>query len=285
MLEIRNLSKKFGKKLVLDHVGYSFKNSIYGLLGPNDSGKTTFLRFITGLYSAPKDTIIFNGKETRKNKDFLSHIGYLPQNFGMFKELTVKEALEFFANAKNISKKEAHNDITEILKKVNLSNEISKKVGKLSGGMLRRLGIAQALLGNPEILIFDEPTVGLDPEERLRFKNIISNLSKNKIIIISTHIVEDVEALCDQIIIMNSGKILASGTACQIANIARDKVYTLPESELSNIVSEYEIQKQYSENGVQYVRILSNEELNYDKPELSIEDGYMYAIKNHENIF
>lgn len=285
MLEIKNFSKKFGKKIVLDNMNYSFENGIYGLLGPNGSGKTTFMRSVTGLYSVSKNTIFYNGKETKNNKKFLSQIGYLSQNFGLFKELTVKEIMELFANMKNINKRDAQKAIADALKMVNLSDEINKKCGKLSGGMIRRVGIAQAILGNPKIILFDEPTVGLDPEERLRFKNIISKLSKDKVIIISTHIVEDVEALCDKIVIMKSGKILESGTIEQIANIARDKVYTLPKAQLSSVTSKYHIQKEYIDNGIKYVRILSKDELNFNKPELTVEDGYMYAIKNYENIF
>lgn len=285
MLEIKNFSKKFGKKIVLNNINYSFENGIYGLLGPNGSGKTTFMRSVTGLYSVPKNTIFYNGKETKNNKEFFSQVGYLSQNFGLFKELTVKEIMELFANMKNLNKRDSQKAIADALKMVNLSDEISKKCGKLSGGMIRRVGIAQAILGNPQIILFDEPTVGLDPEERLRFKNIISNLSKDKVIIISTHIVEDVEALCDKIVIMKSGKILESGTLEQIANIAKDKVYTLPKNQLLNVTSNYHIQKEYIENGINYVRILSKDELNFIKPELTIEDGYMYAIKDYENIF
>ncbi len=285
MLVINNLSKKFGKKIALDNISYSFENGIYGLLGPNGSGKTTFIRSIIGLYSVRKDIIVYNDEETKNNKKFLSQIGYLPQNFGLFKELSVKEIMEFFANLKNINKTDANKVIYEVLEMVNLSKEIDTKISKLSGGMIRRVGIAQALLSNSKIIILDEPTVGLDPEERLRLKNIILNLSKDKIVIISTHIVEDVEALCDKIIIMNSGKILVSGTIESIANLATNKVYTLPESQLAEISSNYHVEKQYTENGVNYVRILSKDELQYNKPKLTVEDGYIYAIKEYENIF
>lgn len=285
MLEIKNLSKKFGKKTVLNNINYTFENGIYGLLGPNGSGKTTLIRAITGLYSVPKNTVIFNSVDTKSNKKFLSDVGYLPQSFGMFKELTVREMLTFFANIKGIGKNDSEKDIVNTLELVNLSDEIDSKVGKLSGGMVRRVGIAQALLGNPKVLIFDEPTVGLDPEERLRFKNIISNLPKDKIIIISTHIVEDVEALCERIIIMNTGKILVSGTTQEIEKLACDKVYLLLQSELSNVKSNYVVQKHYTENGTDFVKILSESKLEYRKPELTIEDGYMYAIKENEKFF
>ncbi len=232
-----------------------------------------------------KNTVIFNSVDTKNNKEFLSAVGYLPQSFGMFKELTVREMLTFFVNIKGISKNDSEKDIVNTLKLVNLSDKIDSKVSKLSGGMIRRAGIAQALLGNPKVIIFDEPTVGLDPEERLRFKNIISNLPKDKVIIISTHIVEDVEALCEKIIIMNTGKILVSGTTQEIEKLAYNKVYLLPQSELSNVKSKYVVQKQYTEDGANFARILSESKLEYRKPELTIEDGYMYAIKKSEKIF
>lgn len=285
MLKINNMTKKFGKKTVLNNISFTFEDGIYGVLGPNGSGKTTIMRCITGLYKTPKNTIIYKDEDEKVNDNFLSEIGYLPQSFGMFKEITVKEMLELFANLKEIPKKENQEEILRVLKMVNLSNEIDTKIGNLSGGMVRRVGIAQALLGNPKIIIFDEPTVGLDPEERLRFKNIISKLSKDKIVIISTHIVEDVEAICNKIIIMNKGSILVSGDNEYIENIAKDKVYVVPENELSKIDFTYEVEKRYTENGINYARILCDNDLEYKKIKSTIEDGYMYAIHKNENAF
>lgn len=285
MLEINNMTKKFGKKTVLNDISFTFENGIYGLLGPNGSGKTTIMRCITGLYKTPKNTIVYKDENEKENANFFSEIGYLPQSFGMFKEITVKEMLELFANLKEIPKKENEEEILRVLQMVNLSNEIDTKIGNLSGGMVRRVGIAQALLGDPKIMIFDEPTVGLDPEERLRFKNIISKLSKDKIIIISTHIVEDVEAICNKIIIMNKGNILVSGDNEYIANLAKEKVYIVPENELKKITVPYEVQKMYIENGINYGRILCENALDYQKVKSNIEDGYMYAIHKSENVF
>lgn len=285
MLVINNMTKKFGKKTVLNDISFTFENGIYGLLGPNGSGKTTFMRCITGLYKTPKNTIVYKDENEKENANFLSEIGYLPQSFGMFKEITVKEMLELFCNLKNIPKKDSQDNIVAVLKMVNLFNESDTKIGNLSGGMVRRVGIAQALIGDPKIIIFDEPTVGLDPEERLRFKNIISKLSKDKIIIISTHIVEDVEAICNKIIIMNKGNILLSGSNEYIENIAKNKVYIIPENELNKISSPYEVQKRYSENGINYARVLCDDNLEYQKVESTIEDGYMYAIQKNENVF
>lgn len=285
MLKINNLTKKFGKKTVLNNINVSFDDGIYGLLGPNGSGKTTFIRCITGLYPMPKNTIIYNDVDVDTNKKYFSQIGYLPQNFGLYKELSVKEIMEMFANLKGISKNDVERCIDDALKMVNLTEQKDKKCGELSGGMVRRVGVAQAFLGDPEIVILDEPTAGLDPEERLRLKNAISRLSKDRIVIISTHIVEDVEALCNKIVIMNSGKVLINEDASELVKIAQGKVYTLPEKDLMNITTNYHIEKQFLDDGVNSSRILSKQELNYNQAKPTIEDAYIYTIKDDENVF
>ena len=203
MLTIHNLTKKFGRKLVLDNISFSFDNGVYGLLGPNGAGKTTLMRCLTKLYNTKDGVIFYNDVSITKDKEYLTHIGYLPQKFGLFKDLKVYEMMMLLANLKKVDSKQAKKMIYDSIKVVNLSDRINSRISTLSGGMIRRLGIAQALLDDPKIIIFDEPTAGLDPEERLRFKNIISEIKKDKIIIISTHIVEDVEAVCDKVAIMN----------------------------------------------------------------------------------
>lgn len=285
MLEIKNLSKKFGKKTVLNNVSITFENGIYGLLGPNGSGKTTLIREIVGLYLSPKNTILFNGKDAPSSKEYFVDFGYLPQNFGLYKELTVYEAMQLFACLKGLDKNKTEQYITDALKTVNLYSEKDKKCGKLSGGMVRRVGIAQAILGDPKIIILDEPSVGLDPEERLRLKNTISRLPKDKIIIVSTHIVEDVEALCNKIIIMTDGQILVNDSADKVVHLADDKVYTLPETELVNIKTNYHLEKQFFEDGINCSRILSKQELDYNKAKPTIEDAYIYTINDYENVF
>ena len=206
MLELKGVSKKFRKKQVLNNIDFKFEKGIYGILGPNGAGKTTLIRCITQLYNLDAGNILYNDKSIAENKNFNDNIGYLPQKFGLFKELTVFEMLSAMAALKNISKDAVEQEVKRCITLVNLDEKINAKVKTLSGGMIRRMGIAQAILGNPEIIIFDEPTSGLDPEERLRFKNIVSKLKGEHIIIISTHIVEDVEALCDFVVIMNSGQ-------------------------------------------------------------------------------
>lgn len=161
---------------MLNNIDFKFEKGIYGILGPNGAGKTTLIRCITQLYNLDAGNILYNDKSIAENKNFNDNIGYLPQKFGLFKELTVFEMLSAMAALKNISKDAVEQEVKRCITLVNLDEKINAKVKTLSGGMIRRMGIAQAILGNPEIIIFDEPTSGLDPEERLRFKNIVSKL-------------------------------------------------------------------------------------------------------------
>ena len=188
--------------------------------------------------------------------------------------------LLFFANQKGLEKRKADKEIQNLIELVNLSDKANTKVGKLSGGMIRRLGIAQALLGDPDIVIFDEPTAGLDPEERLRFKNIIQKIKKGKTIIISTHIVEDIDALCDEVVILQKGNVVDCNNINNIKNIACGKVYEIPKNLLSELNNQYEIVRQINKNNNIYYRILTK---SYDSDylvESTVEDGYLCSIKN-----
>lgn len=281
MLEIKNLTKTFGKKDVLKNFSYTFNNGIYGILAPNGAGKTTLLRCITQIYNEGEKNIFYNGELLSKTKDFNHLVGYLPQQFGLFKHLSVFDALTLIANFKGIDKKHSSSNIKECLEIVNLTNEEKKKVGALSGGMLRRLGIASALLGNPKIILLDEPTAGLDPEERIRFKNIISSINNDKTIILSTHIVEDVEALCNEIIIMKNGKIITSGSCEHISQLAQNKVFLVPEENLLGGKIKYSVLGKTHVKESNFVRILSSEFNNSEfvvSP--TVEDGYMCIIEN-----
>ncbi len=271
MIKIENLTKKFNKKTVLKDISINFENFTYALLGENGAGKTTLIRCITGLYSN------YTGNISVVSSD--KQIGYLPQTFGAFKELTVKEMMQFFANQKGLKAKNVSDEIENLVNLVNLSDKIDTKSSKLSGGMLKRLGIAQALLGNPETIILDEPTSGLDPEERLRFKNIIEKIKENKTIILSTHIVEDVDVLCDKLAIMRDGEIIKCCEAEDAAGIAEGKVYEVPESILKNYTDEYYVVKQYHKGNDLIYRILAG---NFDSTysvEPTIEDGYLCSIR------
>mgnify|MGYP002626441191 FL=1 len=207
MIELKNVEKKFGNNVILSDINCSIPTGLYGLLGPNGAGKTTLMRCMTDLYSINKGKIIIDGKPNTKVKK--NGIGYLPQNFGLFKELTVDEIMMYFCNLKGIEKKDRKDQVDRALHIVNMEKNRKKFCGKLSGGMVRRVGIAQALLGHPNLILLDEPTVGLDPEERRRFKDAIIELGKDQdqTILMSTHIVEDVDDTCENVILMKDGKI------------------------------------------------------------------------------
>lgn len=282
MLEMKHVTKKFRKKEVLKGVSGLLEAGVYGLLGANGAGKTTLYRCLTGLYGVSQGEILWNGENIKKSKTYLSSIGYLPQKFEGLKELKVTEFLEYFGDMKGMGDSQLEEEIPQILSIVNLQEKANSRVGTLSGGMIRRLGIAQALLNEPKLLLFDEPTAGLDPEERLRFKNIVTQLPKDKIIIISTHIVEDIEAVCDKIIVMHQGNILGIFSMEELSNMAREKVFVLPESEIGVLEGNYRIIKEYQNKGTVMVRILSDEILNLESVEPTIEDGYLWMINQEE---
>lgn len=267
MLTVDNLSKSFGKKTVLDNISVQLTHGVYGLLGPNGSGKTTFMRCVAGIYR-------YNGRIITP-----SNVGYLPQKFGAFRELTVYEVLEYFAELKGIPSNRQGKNIHDCLEDVNLWERHSDKVKTLSGGMIRRLGVAQALLGNPELILVDEPTAGLDPEERLRFKNLISQHREDCTILISTHIVEDVEALCDHIIILSHGKSICQDTPENIRKAATKHVWHVSEKRQRELASPYYILRREQIDGEACLRVLSNEEQPGKSIQPTLEDGYINIIR------
>lgn len=280
MIELNNVKKNFGKKEILKDINFSIGEGIYGLLGPNGAGKTTLIRCMTGLYPLTKGSITIDGKSiSKKNK---ATIGYLPQSFGLFKELSVDDSMKYFCNLKKIPKHERKKEIERCLHAVNMEENRKKSGAKLSGGMMRRVGVAQALLNNPDLILFDEPTAGLDPEERMRFKNIISNFGEHETIIISTHIVEDIEACCDHVIVMNEGKLVCIKSCEELAAAAENKVYAVEKNRVADISGHHFIEKQFSRDGKIYYRVLSgtkDDSVFMEPLEPTIEDGYMALIK------
>ena len=272
MVHVKQLSKSFGRKKAVCDVTYSFQTGVYGLLGPNGAGKTTMIRCMLGLYPH-KGNVVIGDLNSSKNDN---RIGYLPQRNNAFPGLTVEEQLQYFANLKNMDKQEIPAEVDRVLELVNLAEQRTVKGRKLSGGMIRRLGIAQALLGKPELIIFDEPTTGLDPEERMRFKNIIRRIGKESTVLMSTHIVEDVEAVCDRILIMKEGSIVASGTQEEISRYAEGKVYEFPRTKQVNT---WFVVKEIMKDGEEYIRILTNDEMEVEAIQPAIEDGYLCVLK------
>ena len=207
-LEISSLVKKYGKKTALDKVSYVFGNGIYGILGPNGAGKSTLMNIITTGIIADEGNVIYNGKDIKGNNEYKKIIGYVPQQQRMYEEFTGKQYLGYFAALKGVKGKEVKKRIDDVLRMVNLYDVANVKIKAYSGGMKQRILIAQAFMDDFEILILDEPTVGLDPEERERFKTMLKDLSKDKIIILATHIVSDLDDIADYIIHMKNGKIV-----------------------------------------------------------------------------
>lgn len=278
MLTVTGLNKGFQKKQVLRGFTYTFEHGVYGLLGPNGAGKTTLMRLLTKLYPDKQGAIAYNGEPIHKSQTYLNHVGYLPQKFGLFKDLKLYDALQLMASLKGIGKQEADGMIRRSLELVNLSDSADSRVGTLSGGMVRRAGIAQAILNDPDVIIFDEPTAGLDPEERLRFKNLVAELRGERTILISTHIVEDVEAVCDHVAIMADGKVAAEGSCKQIADIARGKVYLLPEAQKEELLGDYVVQKHLEKDGERLLKVLSAAPQPFDAVSPDVEDGYICAL-------
>ena len=280
MLEIRSVSKKFRKKEALSSVNLQLKQGIYGVLGDNGAGKTTLLRCIAGLYQPTKGKICWNQKDVMTSKVYQSILGYLPQEFEGLKELKVREFLEYFGDLKNVSQKELPEMIDSVLAAVNLSEKKEDKVRTLSGGMRRRLGIAQALLNHPQVLLFDEPTAGLHPKERLRVQNLIlDNRQSNRIVLISTHIVSDIEALCDYILVMKSGKIIGVYSPEQLADEAGGKVYQLTENQYEQQKSHCIMITKTQEKNQKLIRVVSEEMLDGKLTESTVEDGYIWITR------
>ena len=214
-LEIKNISKHYGKKKVLDGITFTFTEGIYGLLGPNGAGKTTLMNLITGNLSADKGDgkILWNGEETTSlGENFRTELGFMPQQQNLYDSMTAFDFLGYVSALKNLDKNKSMKKIFELLKKVELDDCSDNKIGEFSGGMKQRLLIASALLGSPKLLIMDEPTAGLDPKQRVIIKRLVSELSKNMIIIISTHIISDIENIAKEILLLRGGKIIDSGS-------------------------------------------------------------------------
>ncbi|MBO4808093.1 MAG: ABC transporter ATP-binding protein [Lachnospiraceae bacterium] len=210
-LVIDRLSKQYNNKIAVDRLSLKLKSGVVGLLGANGAGKTTLMRMICGILKPTGGTITFNGMDVSEEM-FRDALGYLPQDFGYYPNFTGKEFLLYMAALKGIERNAARKKCDVLLKTVGLDHAANKKIKTYSGGMKQRLGIAQAVLNDPKILILDEPTAGLDPKERVRFRNLIAELGKDAIVILSTHIVSDVEHIADRILLMKDGQFVFDGT-------------------------------------------------------------------------
>lgn len=279
---IKNLSKNYGRKAVLKNVSVTIHSGMYGLLGRNGAGKTSLMRILATLSVPSGGEVSMNGisiKETGKIREI---IGYLPQNFSFYRNMSVYDAMDYLGLLSNLPDKIRKERIVSLLERVNLKENMRTKIKALSGGMRQRLGIAQALLHGPQILIVDEPTAGLDPEERIRFRNLLSEFAEDRIVILSTHISSDVEASCENIGVLDNGKMIWNGATEELVKQAEGKVYLISAGKKQDKI----IREKYtvlniiaSGSGTQY-RVLS-ETLPEEKHILqdpTLEDGYMYLL-------
>lgn len=209
-LSIDRLTKQYQNKIAVDRISLRLNTGIYGLLGANGAGKTTLMRMVCGILKPTSGTITFDGIDVSEER-YRSMLGYLPQDFGYYPEFTGEDFLLYMAALKGMRKSQARRKTVELLKLVSLHDVAKKKIKTYSGGMKQRLGIAQALLNQPKLLVLDEPTAGLDPKERVRFRDLIKDLGKDSIVLLSTHIVSDIEHIADDILMMKSGQLIYQG--------------------------------------------------------------------------
>lgn len=280
-LELDGLTKEFGDFTAVNHINLTMTNGVYGLLGVNGAGKTTLMRMLCTLLKPTSGTICCNGKVIfSMDSEYRKLLGYLPQDFGFYPEFTVEDYLLYIAALKGIRPVVAKKRVKELIAKVGLSKAAHKKMKKLSGGMKRRAGIAQAMLNDPKILILDEPTAGLDPNERIRFRNLISELSEDRLVLLSTHIVSDIEYIANEIWLMKDGEILHKGSIDELINSMTETVWEclVPKNRVSDFMEKYKISNMKSEINQVMLRIISHEKPveNAMRVEASLEDVFLY---------
>lgn len=285
MLKISNVSKNFGKFEALKDVNLEFTNGVYGLLAPNGAGKTTLIKMLTTLLFPSEGKILYDGVEISKlGDDYRDALGYLPQEFGYYKNYSPNQFLSYIATLKGMHKKEFQTRITELLKIVALEKVANKKMKKFSGGMIQRVGIAQAMLNDPKILILDEPTAGLDPKERARFRNLLSELARNRVVILSTHIVSDVESVANEIVMIKDKQVLYKDTVKDICKRIDGLVYEteVEFNEAPNFRSNYLSLSERQENGKIHIRFLTNVEPQSDWNPVTpiLEDVFLYTFQD-----
>ena len=261
-LLIDKVTKKFKDKKAVDNISLELTPGVWGLLGANGAGKTTLMRMIAGIMRPTSGQVLYDGVPIQTlGEGYRDVFGFLPQEFGFYSEFTVKDYLAYVAALKGLSERESRQRILELLERVSLTDVYNKKIAKLSGGMKRRVGIAQALLNDPEVLILDEPTGGLDPGERVRFRNLLSEFARDRIVLISTHIVPDVEYIATCHAIIKGGRLLATGTTEELVRLVEGKVWscTIPAEAVPEYESKLQITNLRNENdGSVFIRYLSD---------------------------
>ncbi len=283
-LELKNLTKKYGNFTTLDNMTITFEPGIYGILGANGAGKSTMMNLLTDNIDRTDGEILFNDTDILKlGKNFRKVLGYMPQQQGFYEHMTAQTFLYYMADLKGIPKKQAKAEIEKLLAVTNLSEVRHKKLGGFSGGMKQRALLCQALLGDPKVVILDEPTAGLDPKERIRIRNFISSMSRGKIILLATHIVSDIESISDHIMMMKKGRLIGIGTPNELVESVADKVKELPcaPEDLERIQAQYKVGNVFQRRGETWVRVIGDHlpaEGQYVRDHLSLEDVYLYYL-------
>ncbi len=285
-LKIKNLTKTYANGvLALSNISLEIENGMFGLLGPNGAGKSTLMKTIVGLQQRDSGSVLFNDKDLIENPTFIKkQLGYLPQDFGVYQNISAHDLLNHLAILKGLNDKSTRKEqILALLEKTNLLEQKNKPVSTYSGGMRQRFGVAQALLGNPKIIIVDEPTAGLDPEERNRFNNLLSEIGENIIVILSTHLVEDVRNLCTQMAIINKGQLLLTGNPEQFVAEINGKVWKkhIDKNELPEYQNQYKIISTQLQAGKLSIKVFANENpLNgFMLTEADLEDVYFTTLQ------
>lgn len=290
-LDIHNLNKSYGDKQALKNVNISLSEGIYGLLGPNGAGKSTLMNIIAGNLDADSGTVLYNGEDILRMGDgFRSVLGFMPQQQRIYDNFTGFRFLSYIAALKGMDKKKAEEEIIKVAKRVNLLDELDKKLGGYSGGMKQRILIAQAILNEPKVLILDEPTAGLDPKERIRIKNLIAEIALDKIVILATHVVPDIEHIAKEIILLKKGEVVAKDTPQKILETLSGKVYEIitKKDKLENITKKYMVCNIGSEDENLIVRIIADQSpdgYEYRQVKANLEDKYLHVFFEDERIY
>mgnify|MGYP001057778860 FL=1 len=284
-LKTIGLTKKFGSKTAVNDLNITLSNGVYGLLGANGAGKTTFMRLLCNIQNPTSGKVLLNGKNiVGLGEQYRNLLGYLPQNFGYYPDFTALDFLLYVAALKGLNERTARKKSKDLLEAVALSAESNHKIKTFSGGMKQRLGIAQAMLNDPRILILDEPTAGLDPKERVRFRNLISAFSKDRIVILSTHIVSDVEFIAEEIVMMKSGQIVHFGKPQEITSEINGQVWecTVPTAYAEKYAATYNTSNlRNTDNNQTILRIIADRPPmeNAVRVQPNLEDLYLFYFK------
>lgn len=285
-LEIQNASKKYsGNKYGLKDFSITIEKGILGLLGPNGAGKSTLLKMIATVSKPTDGVILLNKNNIVKDANYMrEQLGFLPQDFGVYPNLNAYEFLKYMAALKGVGGKNITNRITQLLEGLNLLEHAKKPIGSYSGGMKQRIGIAQALLNEPKILIFDEPTVGLDPEERVRFRNLISDLANDCIVILSSHIVSDIDTIADEVAVMKNGSLLVKGQQETIIEKVKNIVFesAILKENYTDFKNKHIVVSTTRKAGKLLIRYISkNPEESAIQQQATLEDAYLYLTKTY----